>query len=163
MIKFNGIFYSKEVLMQKMTFLASFIGLAISNIAAANQPITLAQCEALKDAKIYDTTINQTEWLEAGELPQDKNAVMSGASSKAVTAGAHCIVRGEIEKRTGVNGKEYALGFELRLPAEWNKKFLFQGGGGTNGVVSPAIGKAPVRGSSALPALTRGYAVVTTD
>lgn len=127
------------------------------------EPKAQQQCFNLKDANIYDTVITKTEWLPAGELPQDKNAVMSGASSKPVTAGAHCVVTGEIEKRTGVNGKVYALGFELRLPAEWNKKFLFQGGGGTNGVVSPAIGKAPVRGSTALPALSRGYAVVTTD
>lgn len=98
-----------------------------------------------------------------GELPQDKNSAMSGASVAKVSAGAHCIVTGEIEKRTGVNGKPYAINFQLRLPEQWNKKFLFKGGGGTNGVVSPAVGKMPVHGSSALPALSRGYAVVSND
>lgn len=148
--------------MMKLTPLAVLFGVVFSHSALA-QTMTAEQCTALKEAKIYDTIITQTQWFTGGELPQDKNAVMSGASAKPVSAGAHCIVTGEIEKRVGVNGKEYALGFELRLPAEWNKKFLFQGGGGTNGVVSPAIGKMPVRGSEATPALTRGYAAVTTD
>ncbi|MDK4526036.1 tannase/feruloyl esterase family alpha/beta hydrolase [Kingella kingae] len=28
------------------------------------------------------------------------------------------------------DGKPYAIGFQMRLPANWNGKFLFQGGGG---------------------------------
>ncbi|WGE79085.1 tannase/feruloyl esterase family alpha/beta hydrolase [Actinobacillus equuli] len=153
--------------MHKLTAISSALALmGVSQLVhATTQSDLLAaqQCAALKEAKIYDTQIIKIEWLPAGELPQDKNAAMSGASAKPVTAGAHCIVTGEIEKRIGVNGKPYAIGFQLRLPEQWNKKFLFQGGGGTNGVVSPAIGKTPVRGSDALPALSRGYAVVSTD
>ncbi|WP_155240066.1 tannase/feruloyl esterase family alpha/beta hydrolase [Kingella kingae] len=33
-------------------------------------------------------------------------------------------------RRTGADGKSYAIGFQMRLPANWNGKFLFQGGGG---------------------------------
>ena len=51
----------------------------------------------------------------------------------------------------------------MRLPEKWNNKFLFQGGGGLNGSVSPATGTARPSGSTAEPALTRGYAVVSTD
>ena len=121
------------------------------------------KCSNLKNIKLYQTSITSTEWIEEGNLPEDENARFSGASSAKVQAPAHCIVKGEIEKRKGVNGKEYAIGFELRLPTKWNNKFLFQGGGGLNGVVSPAIGKIPSHGSNAKPALSRGYAVVTTD
>ena len=51
----------------------------------------------------------------------------------------------------------------MRLPQNWNRKFLFQGGGGVDGFVAPALGSIPVRTSSATPALARGYAVVSMD
>lgn len=142
---------------------AAFAASALPLTAFAQNISAEQQCRDLMSAKIYNTGITKTEWIPAGDLPQDKNAAMSGASGQAVKAGAHCVISGKIEKRIGVNGKLYAIAFQLRLPEQWNKKFLFQGGGGTNGVVSPAIGKAPVRGSDALPALSRGYAVVSTD
>ncbi len=124
---------------------------------------TKEQCLNLKNSKIYQTEIISAEWVEAGDLPEDANAELSGSSTARVSAPAHCIVKGQIEKRKGVDNKDYAIGFELRLPGQWNNKFLFQGGGGLDGVVSPAIGKTPVSGSTATPALTRGYAVVSTD
>jgi len=47
----------------------------------------------------------------------------------------------------------------LRLPLDWNGRLLFQGGGGLNGVLNPALGTV-----SGFPsALARGFAVVTTD
>ena len=56
---------------------------------------------------------------------------------------AHCKVTGSINDRTGIDGKAYAIGFELRLPqpADWKHKFFFQGGGGTDGVINPAVGR----------------------
>lgn len=71
---------------------------------------------------------------------------------------AHCLVTGAIDKRIGVGGKPYAIRFEMRMPLMWNGRFLFQGGGGINGVVSPALGNT--KGPSAL---ARGFAVVTQD
>jgi feruloyl esterase len=73
----------------------------------------------------------------------------------------HCRVRGTIERRTGVGGREFGTGFELRLPSEWNGRFLFQGGAGLDGQVSPAIGR--IANSAQAPALARGFAVVSTD
>src|SRR5690554_2369773 len=32
----------------------------------------------------------------------------------------HCHVVGSFERRTGIDGKEYAIGFALNLPTEWN-------------------------------------------
>ncbi|MGH7083028.1 MAG: tannase/feruloyl esterase family alpha/beta hydrolase [Acetobacteraceae bacterium] len=47
-----------------------------------------------------------------------------------------------------------------RIPARWNGRFLFQGGGGLDGFVMPAIGLVPAGGSVAL---ARGFAVVSSD
>lgn len=124
---------------------------------------TKEQCENLKSIKIYQTNIISTEWKEEGPLEEDENARFSGSSTAKALAPAHCVVRGEIEKRKGADGKDYSIGFELRLPEKWNNKFLFQGGGGLDGSISPATGTARPSGSTAEPALTRGYAVVSTD
>jgi hypothetical protein len=73
---------------------------------------------------------------------------------------AHCKVRGIIGQRRGAGGKSYGIGFELALPQAWNDRFLFQGGGGLNGVVRPAIGDTAAGNASAL---ARGFAIVSTD
>lgn len=76
---------------------------------------------------------------------------------------AHCQVTGALNARTGIDGKPYAIGFELRTPlsAAWNGKFFFQGGGGTNGVIVPATGN--LLNAPTGTALERGYAVASTD
>jgi feruloyl esterase len=96
-------------------------------------------------------------------------AVPGGAVEKAeYSAGAppavvpHCRVSGKLNERVGADGKRYAIGFELRLPQSWNQRFYFQGGGGTDGVLRPALGAAPA-GGVAPNALTNGFAVVSTD
>ena len=71
----------------------------------------------------------------------------------------HCRVTGRMAERTGQDGKPYHIGFELRLPVQWNGRFLYQGGGGNDGVVRPAVGPQAAPGY----ALNRGFAVVTTD
>src|SRR4051812_18055642 len=40
---------------------------------------------------------------------------------------AHCKLTGTLAERSGsVDGKPYAIGFELRLPFDWNGRFFFQ-------------------------------------
>lgn len=73
----------------------------------------------------------------------------------------HCRLRGVIAPRIGHQGREFGIGFELRLPTDWNGRFLFQGGGGLDGVVLPATGT--IANSTQPPALARGYAVASTD
>ena len=77
---------------------------------------------------------------------------------------AFCKVTGKMNERVGVNGKgeatPYHIGFEMRLPASWNGRLLYQGGGGNDGVVRPAVGP---QATADKPALARGFAVVTTD
>lgn len=74
---------------------------------------------------------------------------------------AHCVVRGSASPRTGVDGKPYETRFELRLPTAWSGRFMYQGGGGNDGSVGPAVGRNT--GSFPETALQRGFAVVTTD
>jgi feruloyl esterase len=73
---------------------------------------------------------------------------------------AHCLVTGLANERTGSDGRPYAIGFEMRLPADWNKRFLHQVNGGNDGQVVPALGALPgVDGT----ALQRGFAVISSD
>ena len=70
-------------------------------------------------------------------------------------------MQGIINKRTGADGLPYGDRFEVRLPipAEWNGRFMFQGGGGTEGAVPPAIGVA----GTLSPTLAHGWAVASQD
>lgn len=86
----------------------------------------------------------------------DDDAVSLGT----VKMPAHCLVTGEINPRTGVNGVRYSIGFELRLPLVWNERFQFLGGGGVDGSIPLAFG---FQRSGNPPALSQGTAVVTSD
>ena len=89
--------------------------------------------------------------VQLGFLPTDKNTV---------AIPAHCRVEGVIDAHTGADGKTYGLGFAIAMPDDWNGRFLMQGGGGLNGNLAPPLG--PVAAGDR-PALTRGFAVVSTD
>jgi feruloyl esterase len=73
---------------------------------------------------------------------------------------AHCELIGVMHERTGIDGQHYAIRFHLRLPEVWNGRLLFEGGGGTNGILGEAIGAvSPNRP----PALAEGFAVLSQD
>lgn len=76
------------------------------------------------------------------------------------TIPSFCRVEGVIDQRTGAEGKPYGIGFAVALPDQWNGRFLFQGGGGLNGSVALPLGS---QAAGNMPALARGFAVVTTD
>lgn len=76
-------------------------------------------------------------------------------------AGPHCVVRGAVNERTGTDGKPYAIGFEMRLPANWNGRYFDQVNGGNDGAVVPAYGN--LQGNQPNNALARGYAVLSSD
>lgn len=84
-------------------------------------------------------------------------------ASATPPAPAHCLVEGHLhERKSPVDNQQYAIGFEVRLPAQWNGKFFFQGGGGTDGAINPAWGSLPGEGQTS-NALSEGYAVASTD
>jgi pimeloyl-ACP methyl ester carboxylesterase len=76
----------------------------------------------------------------------------------------HCVVEGHLNDRAGLDGKHYAIRFEMRLPVEWNGRFLDQANGGNDGAVLPATGDEPkALASGGVPALVRGFAVMSSD
>ena len=91
------------------------------------------------------------EFFNALDLP---NTFFTSATP-LTTPVAHCELIGQINPRTGVDGKAYAIGFRLSLPDSWNGRFYFLGGGGTDG----ALGDLTVTNV----VVSKGYAVVSTD
>jgi len=136
---------------------------ALALIGSTAFALDKAGCESLKDVKNLNNKMIDAVWNESGEVSADKMSALTGGSKNNIKAKPHCVVHGKLYKRTGSDGKEYAIDYELRLPEQWNEKFLFQGGGGMDGFVAPALGAVSIRTSTATPALMRGYVVVTTD
>ena len=117
-----------------------------------------ANCRRLAAAANDHLVISAAHWVKAGPLPAGATRMMPMLSR--VRLPANCLVRGVLDPRVGVGGVKYGLGFELRMPANWNGRFLFQGGGGLDGFIAPAIGfVAP----GYKPALSRGFAVISSD
>lgn len=117
-----------------------------------------ANCVALGQGFAGSGRVVTAEFVAAGGVQLAPPAPV-GATGPAPD---HCLVRGRINERTGIDGKPYAIGYELRLPASWNGKFFFQGGGGVDGVLRPALG---VIGAGVTPpnGLSNGYVVASTD
>ena len=87
---------------------------------------TAEDCADLASLVVENTTITSARLIPAGgELPE------------------YCQVQGHVDTE---------IGFEVRLPTDWNGKFYFQGIGGFAGeILAPG------------PGLTSGYAAATTD
>ena len=67
--------------------------------------------------------------------------VIGSASAEPEGEGSpvpHCLVQGHIGERTGADGNTYRISFELRLPDEWNERFVhqFNGGNGFTAIVA---------------------------
>jgi feruloyl esterase len=74
----------------------------------------------------------------------------------------HCRVTGRVNERTSaIDGKTYAIAFELRLPVAWNGRFFHQGNGGIDGSVVVATGATG--GGPRTHALLQGFAVLSSD
>ena len=119
---------------------------------------SLQQCDELRDQFKYAATrIESTELVRAG-------VVRTGPQPTAVTAyqtGNHCLIKGKMQERQGADGQPYAIGFEMRLPKEWNGRFFYQANGGLDGVVQPALGA--LGGGPLTGALAQGFAVISSD
>jgi feruloyl esterase len=76
----------------------------------------------------------------------------------------HCLVTGNTGARTGSDGRTYTISFEMRLPLEWNGRFLHQVNGGNDGVIVPALGdRAEGLVSGGWVPLARGFVVLSSD
>ena len=86
---------------------------------------TLAGCTALaSQLKLEHTRIESVAPVQAGTLKLASRDVAE-----------HCLVKGRMHERKGNDGRDYALGFEMRLPLAWNGRFYYQGNGGLDGTV----------------------------
>ena len=115
-------------------------------------------CRALAGLQVPGAALSdvKAEWFAAGAPPP---AEPSYVPPLAVSLPAYCRLDATLDRRVGADGRPYGIGFALALPANWNGRFLFQGGGGLNGSVAPPLGRTG-QGDAAL---ARGFAVVTTD
>ena len=132
------------------------LALASAHIAAADE--FADKCAALSSGAAGAGRVTTAQFVAAAPVPLGPPA----PPSVTTPAPDHCLVRGKINERTGLDGKPYAIGYELRLPVRWNGKFFFQGGGGVDGILRPALGMM-VGGGTPPNALSSGYAVATTD
>jgi feruloyl esterase len=124
--------------------------------AARRAPFGAAACTALaqaEDAPVDGLVITDAVWRPAG-LTLDQRG------EKTAPLPAHCEVTGYYGEHPGTIGGPYRTGFRMRLPAAWNHRFFFQGGGGSNGVIGDATGP---NGAGNPTALERGYAVIAQD
>ncbi|HTU46644.1 MAG TPA: tannase/feruloyl esterase family alpha/beta hydrolase [Bryobacteraceae bacterium] len=125
---------------------------------AAPRGQNLDGCTELRRLQISGVEITKTELIASGKtIPPG----YPGSPSIGPLP-AHCRVDGIINRRKGVDGQEFGIGFAIALPNQeaWNGDFMMQGGGGGNGVVAYPTG-ASYAGDQ--PALSRGFAVASTD
>ena len=87
--------------------------------------------------------------------------VSAAAVSDDPRGSAHCVLRGAVNERTGTDGRPYAIGFEMRLPDNWNGRYFDQLNGGNDGAIVPAYGN--LGGNQPDNALARGYATLSSD
>jgi hypothetical protein len=132
--------------------LAVLMGLYLPGSMAMAQ--SEAACEALAGYLLPGSDLRIT----VAEHAVDRT-VRAGPGGQ-ITLPPHCHIEGDFDRRTGVDGKAYALRFALNLPDDWNGRFLFQGGGGLNGNLGEPLGN---QASGGRPALSRGFAVASTD
>lgn len=121
--------------------------------AAAPAGTPEQRCVALTGLAGPGYEVVTAQWMPAQRLESRNGA-------PAMDLPAHCLFRITVGAREStIPDMKFGTGIELRLPAQWNQRLLFQGGGGLDGVLLPAIG-----GVGAFPpALARGFAVVSTD
>jgi len=102
------------------------------------------------------------ESVTCAELIQHKfpNSLKLSLSAASVNeASAFCQVNGTVDARIGIDGKHYGIEFEMRLPLNWNGRFVYQMNGGNDGAVVPAEGDV-FDGRSAR---AQGYAILSTN
>ena len=129
-------------------------GFATTSTSISNGPVTpVSSCPALTN-------------LPASGFPVP-NTVITSAVDTAAGGGLpeRCIINGYVNQHVSpVDNCTYQNSFQVQLPsmANWNGRFMFQGGGGTEGSVPTATGTGSGSAGSNLGILN-GYAVVSQD
>jgi feruloyl esterase len=127
--------------------------LTLPHLSAATPATLVGSCAALASKLSFaNTTFNSVQDVPAGTLT---------VAGKPIDE--HCVVQGQMNQRvSAVDGKPYAIGFEMRLPVAWNGRFFYQANGGLDGNVVTATGE--IGGGGPLnDALNMGFAVISSD
>jgi feruloyl esterase len=126
----------------------------LPQLAPATPAALVGTCEALAGtlAGLPDTQITVATTVAAG-----------GVMIAGQPVPEHCRVLGKMFERVSpVDGKTYAISFEMRLPKAWNGRFWYQGNGGIDGAVVAANGNSG-GGGPTTSALLQGFAVLSSD
>ncbi|ESQ87834.1 hypothetical protein ABAC460_18065 [Asticcacaulis sp. AC460] len=128
--------------------------------ASKAETVSSAACDgfAAQSVPFKDKSVRLTSSVSVTD-GTSLNVMAAPGMTVPVTLPAHCEVTGILQERKGVDGQAYAIRFHLRLPVNWNHRFAFQGGSGSNGDVGNALGMLP----GGQTALAMGYAVVSQD
>jgi pimeloyl-ACP methyl ester carboxylesterase len=119
---------------------------------SAAQAATLANCTTLSSFAFASTTVTAASVVTSGTLTNAGQPVEE-----------HCLVTGRMNDRvSAVDGQTYAIGFQMRMPKDWNGRFLHQGNGGTDGAVATADGTVG-SGGPLRNGLQLGFAVLSSD
>ena len=131
--------------------MASAMPAAVTQLTGAS----LLNCEALSE----QFSFNQTVITSVATVPAGPIAEGRGRTSEAA---AHCLIRGKMNERVSpIDNNTYAIGFEMRLPQDWNGRFFYHANGGVDGFVNTASGS--LGGNQTTTALQLGYAVINSD
>lgn len=125
----------------------------LPRLSAATPATLVGNCAALASKLSFaNTTFSSVQDVPAGTLK---------VAGKPIAE--HCLVQGQMNQRvSAVDGKTYAIGFEMRLPVAWNGRFFYQANGGLDGNVVTATGE--IGGGGPLnDALNMGFAVISSD
>ena len=114
----------------------------------ADPQTACAELASLSKFPVTPTQVTLAKWNPAGTT-----------SANGVSLPDHCQIQGIIQSRTGADGNHYGTRFEVRLPtySEWNRRFMFQGGGGSEGALPAATGTA----GTLSPTVAHGWAVAS--
>ena len=126
-------------------------------------------CASVARLSLPNTQITKAEFVPANSTPSTTYPNLPDMPE-------NCLIQGTVDTRIGVPAPPmdqfgnltagtgnpiYAIQFELRMPTTWNGDFFFTGGSGNDGVVGEAVGQSLGGGTAFLPALYRGFAVIT--
>jgi hypothetical protein len=135
-------------------------GIAEPSITASSIVGPALGCKDLTGFSISGSGVVTVAREVAEAPPGTVQPLPESPATVAVAIPSNCRADGVIDQRIGVDGKPYAIRFAIALPDHWNGRLLFQGGGGLDGSVLPPVGS---QAAGEVPALARGFAVVSTD
>src|ERR1700722_16378904 len=127
---------------------------------ATGPAVTCASLATLVKFPITPAEITPTESAAGTTI------TLAQLNPPTATLPEHCQIQGTLRARTGIAGpaatpQAYETKFEVRLPTLWNGRYMFQGGGGTEGSLPAATGSQT--GTASFPELSNGWAVASQD